>query len=198
MRYSTCLLPVLGLVCSAHVFGQQSPFYDPPLELKQSAIQQGVSFPAVASPIGVSLDVSLSPFDKRIELMWENRSTGEALAHRQLIPVGYTPTAVAAGASFGEVFVGGTNKFGYTKIVRYVFNSPDLDENQVPEDATVAEMDEVFGASKQSATRDVYQMLPNRAAPGRSSARSIRRREDPRRSYFVTSTEMGRWTTGWW
>lgn len=49
MRYSTRLLPALGLVCSVPIFGQQSPFYDPPLELRQSAIHQGVSFPAVVT-----------------------------------------------------------------------------------------------------------------------------------------------------
>lgn len=162
-----CLGVLVAILISAgpSPAAQQVPFYDPPLGLKQSAADQGAAFEAAASEAGISLQVSLSPFLKRIELLWENTNQG-TYAHKQYLPVGYSPTEVTAGSVFGEIFVGGTNKFGYTKIVRYLFDTPKLDGNQVPLDAAMLEQDEVFGANKQSGTRDIYQLLPNRGAPG--------------------------------
>lgn len=162
IRFSSTMFASLCL--GAIGAAQQSAFYNPPAGLKESATSQGASFGSIEAQTGISLNVTIDPYQKRIELLWDNTAALEVHAHKQMVPVGYVPTEVVRGAQYGEIYVGGTNKFGYTKITRYLFEEPSIGTDLNPVDANLLETDEVFGAPNSSSTRDVYQLIANRSS----------------------------------
>lgn len=165
LRYftATCIVMCCPLLGAA----QQQALYSPPDVLKESAASQGATFASDEGQASISLEVTVDPYQKRIELLWENKASPDVHAHKQTILVGYVPTEVARGAQYGEIYVGGTNKFGYTKITKYRLEEPSIGIDLNPTDAAVLETDEVFGAPSTSPTRDVYQIIENRSAVSR-------------------------------
>lgn len=83
----------------------------------------------------------------------------------QTFPLGYYPTEITPTSDWGCVLIGGTNKFGTTRVMRYQLSDPGFGANGVPLDSSIVEIDEIFSASSLSETRDVYQILENQGAP---------------------------------
>lgn len=152
------------LLVAVELPAQQSALYTPPAELLAAATLQSAHYPAAGSSSGVSLEVNLDPRDKAFSVVAENPTAG--FANHQVIPAGFYPTEICPTTSWGRFYLAGTSKFGTTTVLEYQLSEPSIQPGGTPADLAVLAIEEVFSASKQSATRDVCQILVDRGRAG--------------------------------
>jgi len=161
-------LAILGAVLALASRAQQGGLggtYEIPSELRATKTNAGCSFPFSGA---FALEAHIGPAAKSFDLVWRYREPGQGdvpLFQRE--PLTFTPTEICAGATLGELLVAGTTKHGITKIVRYVYATPQLDQAGMPLEAELLSSNIVFSAGATAPTRDVYHMIRNRAQPGR-------------------------------
>ena len=173
-RRSIGLLLMCGAVILAWTIGSvlmiqtpQGKKFEPPLDLKQDVALREVSWNPVDSPSQKQrLEVSIDPFSRRIEWLWQWCDDGDLVASNfQTMAVPYVPTALCAGASYGEIYVGAATSKDITKVLRYRVIPPGYTGGTLG-DGTVDSVEVVLFLDASSQDKYVYQALPNLGLPG--------------------------------